>query len=302
MRLKLTPEFRKLKPIITREKALSAFRLVLALGLSGLFSLSTLADTRLTPNWMVNNLGVLVQPGSSYLESFNAGNAYIMRDAMMDAQDVPGMRQTVYALQRSYESRKQQGLMDAAAQRDYLEKLQVVRDQLVTKVSQKELQKHERKISRLLENTPSGIRAMAGVAGAFAMFYSNRPVRLHVIQGADLVARTSLPLKTGQIELYTPLVHSGVYVAMGAPSSFREATPAVGEERFRFSMWRNLPVLNMSSGISYGTTSTLLTASLQQPLGERLRCVFDSSHALDSQFLVVRQPEDSIRFEYSIEF
>jgi hypothetical protein len=143
-------------------------------------------------------------------------------------------------------------------------------------------------------------------AGTIASVYFDNPVSVRINENTVLSARTNVPDQTGQFAVSSRLVNGAFDLDNRADQDPRLFTPGVvpqdptvTREKYRFSFSRPLP-LDITSGLSYGSSSNALSASVAKPISDHLTCVVDTVRPVDSGDL--RNPEERIKLLYGIQF
>ena len=141
----------------------------------------------------------------------------------------------------------------------------------------------ERRLRQVTETQPGesitdASRASVAIAGTAAALYVGIPIRLRPTRESVLTIRSRAYTGTGSIELQ----NAEMVTAMSYSINPGDRTPgsALSDERIGLQASRPLPIAELTSGMTYGSTSGLVTASLSRPLLPNLALVGDSSHSL----------------------
>lgn len=140
-----------------------------------------------------------------------------------------------------------------------------------------------------------------GVIATLAAVSTGHPVRLEIEEETVFSARTDVRAQRGEFQLSSPLLDTRFDFLGNAP-----VAPVPGQrpnERFRLTVGRTLPIWSIRSGVSYGTTTNLVSASLSKSLTDNLICTFVSSRPANSGRIDALIPgEESVSLNYQIRF
>ena len=114
----------------------------------------------------------------------------------------------------------------------------------------------------------------------------------------------------GGLWMTSAVVNGAFDVVAGAPA-YRDPNnpdpssstdPTYHDERYRVSLTRKLPVWDLSSGVSYGTTSTMVSTNVSKQLNEHLLCVVNHSVPMNPDRADVRTGQETAQMQYQIHF
>jgi hypothetical protein len=93
----------------------------------------------------------------------------------------------------------------------------------------------------------------------------------------------------------------GQFDFTGNPQGVQQAQldPTQVQERYRFSLTRNLSIWNLSSGLIYGATSQSVSAQISKPIANNLTCVVDTRRPLTGNAMPA---EEKVTLQYGIRF
>jgi hypothetical protein len=223
-----------------------------------------------------------------------------LNEQLLEPRQARAIRQKYESIHRDFEMRSQYGLVDFEEEQAQINQInQFARDVLeVVRQKQKRFGGQTlRKVVRGVSDLKKFSQSLA-VAGTLVATYSGLPFNLELSDDFRMSGWTSLREQVGQLSLSSPVVNSSFKISRLAPTG----PNSDGQERFRFGVSRGLPVLDISSGLTYGSSSNSLTASLSKPLTESLVCVLDSVRPISASAPGARSPEDTIRLLYGIQF
>jgi hypothetical protein len=158
------------------------------------------------------------------------------------------------------------------------------------------------------------VRNPLAVAIGAAGVMTGQPLVVWQGAGARLSSQTyftidepRFTLGRGQFNLNSWVLDSSLSYDSSAAEIREPAKAAAGEqahkkERYRLTFNRELPWVGVASGFSFGSTSSLLTASLSRRLTDRLSCTVDSSRALSVDRVESQFQEERISFVYGFGF
>jgi hypothetical protein len=150
------------------------------------------------------------------------------------------------------------------------------------------------------------LQTPAAVVGVAVAVYSGQPLDLQLGGGSKMTSRTNLSNSTAQLIFDSPFVYTSFdYTALAPETRDPNATsadPNFYKDRYAFSLRRSLPILNLSTSLSYGSTSTNLTASVSRPIMKNLTCVVDSSTPMSADIAAVVPASETLRFVYGVRF
>lgn len=255
---------------------------------------------RFAPAWNTPS-EILQQPNASFLldqvKVVESDEVEFLQNLIDDEMAIH-KRMEYQRLQDNYELRRAHDLNGLEGQRVHAEQMHNFSRSLVNEVRRRKVKEEGRKIRERVEDMEEiqDIQGPLGVALALAAAYSGEPLRLKVDDDFGLMARTDVPNQRGELKLGSPVLNGSVSF-IGAAPAYRDPygpvpqDPTQREERYKFSLYRNLPLLDIQSALSFGSTTRTLTASLSKSLTDHLRLVLDASNR-----------EDHVKFFYDFKF
>ncbi|HCM39949.1 MAG: hypothetical protein A2X97_13030 [Bdellovibrionales bacterium GWA1_52_35] len=201
---------------------------------------------------------------------------------------------------RNYEMRRTYGLTDSQEELDFASQMGGMAKDLARQVQNTQIKrkmKSARTAAMRDENISKAAKPIA-IATAITAACTGTPVTLRFGNSTEVHSITNVIEQTGQIQFVSPEIKGGIDVAVKTPERAREV--AIPGEKYRFSLLRDIPLVDVTSGIAYGTTSTGFTASLSKQVYDNVTCVVDSTRPLYESALPAHQ--ETVRLLYGITF
>ena len=257
------------------------------------------AKTDLKPRWAKQPI-VELNPNDSFLVNLQR-NASLSSEGdagFLDPKFAVEVRQQYDDMVRTYELRRQYGLVDPHEEAGHDQQMNDLKNSVVNQVRLYQMKKNLKKVEKmaLRDESLRFIAKPVAVAGAITAVASGAPLSFDLTDSTRLTTRTNVRDQTSQIALASPLGVGSLDFAGKAPDTTPD--PTVTAERYRFSLLRDLP-LSMTSGLSYGSTTSTVSASLSKQIMPNLTCVLDSTHPLYENG---RSKQETFRLLYGINF
>ncbi|MDR3605781.1 MAG: hypothetical protein P4M08_00195 [Oligoflexia bacterium] len=276
---------------------------------SALFCASAMAgvsssDVAATPGWSSSD-GVAANPNCSILSDYRYNSVTNPLDPFIDQRVAAQLRQQYDDLNRNYEIRRDYGLMAP----NYDEQVHAGQISDLGHNAMQRFQTYEgEKVKKSAEANPDlqPLMAPAAVMGGAMAVYRGTGVNLYRDGDIKVRAKASFRNRTTGLELNSPLVHGSLDMTATAPSTLDPTVispldPAARAERYRLSLSRLLP-FDFSSGLSYGTTTSTMSASLSRKLTNNLTAVVGAAKTMDPSLEAIAPSEQSLRFLYGLSF
>jgi hypothetical protein len=173
---------------------------------------------------------------------------------------------------------------------------------VVNQMRSYQFRKNSSRLRKALTEAEALRRPLEVVALASAL-YTGTPMNIRLSDETALVASTDVRNRRGNLLFDSNLVRGSFdFVARAPldrdPNAPLPLDPLQREERYRFSLSRGLGVWDLSSGLSYGSSTKSLGASLNKQILPNL-----STSIGTTRFLRDGSPgEESIRFSYGLTF
>lgn len=267
------------------------------------------AATDLKPSWV--RKPVLDLPNCSFLSPKDPLSLADYRDEVFTPKQAMELRQQYDDLTRTYQMRKNYSLLEFQEEENHRNQLTGFGKTIQDRVLDHEAKKSEERF-KALARKDGNLKKPAAVVGALVTVYTGRPVTTRLSENTRLVGRTTVrpdatgkvQWQSGQLQLLSPLVNTTFDVAATLPASVdpNTAEAAKAEDRYKLSVTRALPLVNVSSGLTYGSTTRTLSASLSRQLTDHLSCVIDTRRPLSPEWVKAKPGEETVRLIYGISF
>jgi len=221
-------------------------------------------------------------------------------DFSLDRKTTNATIQQYDDLVRNYEMRKTYGLTDSQDELNYAAQIGDLSKSLIREVRNTQIRKNLKKAETAAlknEHLKKAAKPIA-VATAITAACTGTPVTLRLGQDTELRSTTNVMDKTGQIQFISPEIKGGIDVAVNAPERAKDFVAS--GEKYRFSLLREVPLIEVTSGLAYGTTTTGLTASVSKQIYDNVTCVVDSTRPVAESQLPAHQ--ETVRVLYGISF
>lgn len=263
-----------------------------------------------TPIWVSKDSYWSQSSQSSYLTDFETGrfaSETPINDYLFDQGMVLRMRSDYLNMTKDYEMRHQYELTTLQDERNQTNRMSDFARNVVKSTQASVIQKNMKKARFAAENTEmySYVRQPMGILiGAFAV-YSGEPLTWKLDESTDFFARTDFRNQRGEFRINSPYVR-GTFdvltsVSASADDQLKKAPSHSPVDKYRFSLGRPLPIWKLSSGLSYGMTTSKVTASLTKQLTENLACIVDTSRLM-RPISRVDPGQQTLRIEYGLNF
>ena len=289
----------------------------LASCLSGLFAWASWAVPDLKPEWAQSVTNQRIN--GSFLMDLNPEVAGIptgpfgLPQQIMDPDYGLAKRREFEDLTRSYQIRKQYDLLRPEEERAHYEELSRFSKSAIQDVGnfqlRRKMDRAKNAAKNLALNDPllQKLKKPAAVVAAVAALYTGAEFKFNLTHEMELMANPNVRERKAALHLINPYVDTSVDFFGKAPGSRDPYAsipedPEAREERYRFSLTRGLPILDISSQVSYGTTTRKMTASLSKQLMQNLSCSVDASRNMGYEPVEGRNGEENVRFAYGFKF
>jgi hypothetical protein len=219
-------------------------------------------------------------------------------------------------LTRDYESRERHGLVSQVERQSYISRLSGFAADVLNQVRRYHvngnIDKAKAAVPNLIDKKDPVIQAIGkplGLVSAVAAVTTGHPFSFNFGSDASLTARTDVRKQNGSFEMRSIWLNWAMDVyglpypkAMSSPLRLISDGEEKSDEKYRFSLSRDLPELKLNSGISYGGTTGTLTASLSKQLTSNLTCIVDSSRPVWVDRASLQNSQETIRLLYGFSF
>lgn len=142
-------------------------------------------------------------------------------------------------------------------------------------------------------------KPIAIVIGAYAL-YTGEPFDLRIADNAKIVGRTEFAKKEGNIGLRSSYINAtaemkGDVEPTPTPRPYKQGA----DERYRLSLSREIPGIDIESDVSYGTTTRTMSASVSRGvLIDHLTCTLEGVRPIGNS----NYADNRVRFNYNLRF
>ncbi len=207
---------------------------------------------------------------------------------------------------REFELRRRFGLTAPKNERSHNDEMAKFVREVFGRVRHERVQKEVKTVKNRAEKAPElqPIRRPLIVAMVLAGLYSGQPIELGSEEDQFLLqAQTNVPDQTGRFRLMNPVLNTefeftGKALESRDPFASEPENPDHRKERYLLTFSRPLPVFQLTSGLSYGSTTANVTASLSKQLSDHLTLVLGTTKSTRYQ----GPTEESVRFNYDLRF
>lgn len=233
-----------------------------------------------------------IPPNESYLRTIGTtkgrpglslphGSSFEDTIDIIDTKGATGIQERYDYYLRDYEMRKQYGLINSGSEKGYVDQMSLMSKDLLSEVQHQQTKKGEQTLKNLSDREKETLVAISPLVGAGAVVVALKNGRsFHIKLNENLAVTTSanVPAQTGHFSLASPWVEGSVDISAKVPGLVAPSSP---DERYKFSLSRNLPWVNASSKFTYGSTTNSLNAALSRRITNNLLLEMDSSFPLD---------------------
>ena len=255
----------------------------------------TQALKKLRPEWSGQEACEMA-PNGSFLSTVNLIEEQTISDTLMSSRSAATIRQRYDDMVRGYELQSRHNLTSPGDQMIYNQKVVGFSRGVVRDIQNGQVKGNLEKTQEAFERNP-GLRPLGWLMG-LAYIYVGRPLKLKIDQATQLTARTEVRSQRGELEMTSPIVDTKLGFVAQAPTIGDRPVDGTRDERYRVSLSRNVPVLDLRSGLSYGTTTDTVTASLSKRLTQNITAVVDGSRTTRT----TDRPEGNVKVTYEIKF
>lgn len=256
----------------------------------------------LRPEWS-HSSQITEVPNCSFLNDQNHSEPTVFLNRLVDQKTVSNLNQQYQDMNRDYEMRVQYGLADRTEVQSHGDDVSHFGRQAFAQVRHYQVNQEARHLKTAVDRdeTLKALLKPAAVVGAGAAFYSGTPVSVNIDDDTTFRAMANVPTQTGQVSLLSTVGTTSVDFDMNRPDPNKAFTgdPRAQIEKYRFSFSRGLPLWDLTSGLSYGGSTTAVGASLSKSLMPHLTAVVDSVRPMQQGRYYA---EESLRFFYGLSF
>lgn len=257
--------------------------------------------SKIKPAWAkVSTL--LKAPNQSYLQNTRTDlplERSILAGNLMDHRTTSAF-QTAY-LQRSdnYEARRNYGQLTLDDRSRYSADMTDLSRRVFQEMNRSRIDREE--VKQNIEQAPTGVQVSTLVMMTLVATSVGEPVRLKLKDDTEIYAKTDLSNRKGDLKVSSRLINSEL--------NFRGDVPLVTDanrlqlyERYRFSLGRSIPLWDLRSGLTYGGTTSTLSASLTKPIMPGLEASVTAINPVGKDRPTLTSPEQRLSVEYKLRF
>ncbi|HUP57985.1 MAG TPA: hypothetical protein VM598_11075 [Bdellovibrionota bacterium] len=260
---------------------------------------------RLSPDWVRKSASNFVDDNSSMLADHGPTPstwAPFTYNDLIETSQAASMRQAYEDFARK--NTFTYGQFGNEVQRYRIDKMrEFSREVVYRQLSRNQTDKARKSLKRAADRDPNLRSKPLVVAGTLTSIYFNNPVEFSMGDETHVAAQTSIPDQTGAVRLASPFVDGRFELDGHADDGLAPGTvptdPTFRREKYRFSVSRPVGLLDITTGVSYGSTTTQLSTSLTKPISDHVTCVLDSVRPMDAPAAAA---EERVRFLYGISF
>ncbi|HTL13432.1 MAG TPA: hypothetical protein VL588_13140 [Bdellovibrionota bacterium] len=277
------------------------FRIPLSLALLALIAPGAdvwAIPTRLSPEW-VHDVGG-VAPNQSFLDDLTPSPA-ASKDPLviMDQVSAARMRQEYEDMTREQTMREAYSLSTPTEDASYMGRVEDFTRHVLRTIFNFHV--HDR-MKRVEEKS-----AEARTFGVASRALEKMSVK--VDEKFEVGTRADIPNQKGTLWVRSPYIDGSVDVNLGA--TWQDPVQAAANkldprnpnnERYRVSLSRQVPGIDIRGGVTYGLDSTLVTASVSRQLADHLTCEVMTRRGLDPTRSGLAGSEEAVKLDYKLHF
>ena len=245
------------------------------------------------------NAPTLLKANQTFLNDYKYGLEVAPLNAeILDQKSYITLRQAYFDEVRNYEYRSQYSLVTKEEEEAHTRQMRRFSDNIVSKVKDYQQKGYIDKASKFAQNDPY-LRELAKPGGILAFVagaYFGQEIKFKLGEQTRMSAKSKLKEKEGGMSLQSPVVNAGVDISGKAPET-RDAFHTEPGERYSVNVNRSIPIVDVTSTVSYGSSSQTMNAALSRPIVANLTAVVDTTRQVKT-----RQSEQTARLLYGLSF
>jgi hypothetical protein len=240
----------------------------------------------------------------SDLQVSSSDRALFDQGDIMSRQQILEMQQSYGDMNRDLDQRSHvYGLTNPDSLRVQYDKMKDFTREMFKQVRKFQSSIYRGKLNQVANRDENLKSAPVRVVGSISAVYFDSPVMIALSEETRISAHTNIPDQTGALNLTSPVINGAIELDGHAEEALAPGTvpvdPTWKREKYRVSFSRPLGVLDMTSGISYGSTTTQVSASVSKPITDQVTCVVDSVRPLNAPGA---SSEERVKVLYGIRF
>jgi len=225
---------------------------------------------------------------------------------VLSKKDIDIMNQQYRDLTRNYELRKNYQINNYGDEVNYNSQVGSFAQDLYHKIYSQQWQAQSKYYGDKIRNSDffqSAIKQTpVQVTGGIVAISTGNEIELNLSPTTKLKTRTNVMTQTGSFKLETPVMNISTDIIMTAPSSRDPSNPS-SADRFFFRFSRHFGFLgDLDTSATYGSTSSILTVSLNKPIIPHISMSLDSTNSLNSDLASIQPSSTSFRVNYGLSF
>jgi hypothetical protein len=222
---------------------------------------------------------------------------------LLDQKSVLNLNQQYQDMNRDYELKQKFGLVDRTQEQSHGDDVHHFGRVAFAEVRKYQTNQEAKRLKKVVDQdeTLKVFMKPAAVVGAGAAIYGGTPVNLQIDEDTRMRAMANVPSQTAQFSLFSTLGTTSVDFDLNRPDPNRPytANPRAQIERYRLTFSRGLPIWNLSSGLTYGGSTSTVGASLSKNLVPHLTAIVDTVRPMQPNRYY---SEESLRLFYGLQF
>ncbi len=261
------------------------------------------AKTKLRPAWTSSyqvfvggTLGEL--PNASYLSSRDPKSIFSWDLDLLDAHRGNQLRQQYFDMTRDYEMRRHSGLVNITQEGDQIKRMSSFGKGMWDEIQNRKITatqvKVERRATKFIERNET-VKTMLAPAAVIVGVYIGKPVKIRITEETRMAVRADVRGQTGGLELHSPVGFGGFEYRPNAASRDIASPSAVNfgesmnlgravdfsQEKYQFTVMRELPVLKVNSSVLYGSSSNAVVSTLSKSIFNHITVAVDQVYWLN---------------------
>lgn len=275
-----------------------AFAAAMALAMG--FSSGLVSADDSAPAWSRGGSPALARgTNSTFLMNTKIGSSN-SQISLLDEHRALELRQEYGDMVRSYNDRSRYGLTSLEEERAHDAQLRGFSEHVMGTIRDYQIKANLKKMKKVVDRDPnlSQLKRPAAIAAAVAAFYNGAPMTVKVADDAEVAASAHIPSKRAQVSLRSSVVDTSLNYTSTVPSAAVNSS----DDRIKFSLSKAIPSLDLQSALSYGSTTSALTASVSKKIIENLRLAIDTAKYMLPDRMESRNGNETVRFLYDLRF
>lgn len=247
-----------------------------------------------------------VLPNESFLKQYSYRSTtefQPLRDRIMDPNNASSMRRELEDMTRDYETREHYDLTTQQEKQNYYDRISGFTKYVLRVIFHFQFQEGIKKAEKNSEE----VRTFRKSYEAAGQIVNGQTSVTSKDNKFKFGTKTNLPKQYGQVWMKSSYVNGSFDLNLGQAWSYdlwqQQATRNNPDEVYKLSLSREIPMLGLDSGVSYGGSTTRMTASLGKQLTSNLRAEVYAMRPMDpARANLPAQGEEAVRFSYGITF